>query len=149
MVLCSNIFGLELKEIRDDTLVIYNNRTIAKLTKDGTMLADVREVRRNAAVIETLGITRAMFLIEQAQHFEDIFKWSKIGEFSKLTLNCYFIFHLKWFHSVLKEAAPRLQNLEELQITSPQPMDTELFYEIAKLFPNMTAISILDHHLER
>jgi hypothetical protein len=149
MTTVTNPLDLELRRIRDGQIVIYNNRSIAKITQDGTMMADVREVRRNAAVLETLGVSRAMFVVEQQRDVEDILRWRKLADFRKLTLNCFFIVTGPWLYETLRKHSDVMQEMESIEITAPTEIDAELFLDIVGLFPNMESLRIMGRSFER
>lgn len=149
MIVAVNLYGLEFRDVRDGQLVIYNGRPIAKVMKDETMIADTREVLRNAPVLESLAISRAMFVVEREKDFMDILEWQKIADFRKLTLNCYFLFKMQWLVQVLTELADNLQELKEMEITGSEKIDIVSFGEIVELFPNMESLTILGRSYER
>jgi len=143
MTLTTNPFNLEFRDVRGGRLVIYHNRNIARVTQDGTMIVSSREVNRNAAVLESLGLSRAMMLVEAEDHAEAILGWTGLSMFTVLKLDLYFTFPTDWFMSVIRQYAPMLQQLDEFEVGGPKTIDDETWAELQTLFPNTSRLSVL------
>lgn len=140
-----NPYNLEYRECRGGQLVIYANRNIARLTKDGTLMAHATEVSRVGNQLETLGLSKAMFLVETEEQLIGVLEWPALFAFDRLTLNLYFIPETTWFMERIREYAARLQHLTYLEITGPVPLPLLLGDEALNLFVNTLTVKILGH----
>jgi hypothetical protein len=137
MVTKTNPYDIEFRETRDGRLVIWNNRKIAKVTQNGVLMSHATEVARSAAILDSLGLAKAMFVVETESQLQAVLQWTALREFTKLTLNLYFIPDPDWFRDTLREAAPRLQHLESLQVTGAVPLPALHWNELDAIFSNI------------
>jgi hypothetical protein len=141
----TNPYNLEYRDTRDGRLVVYANRRIAKVTTDGTLMTHATEVSRAGNQLESLGLAKAMFLVESEEQLIGVLDWPGVAHFERLTLNLYFIPQAAWFMDRIREYAPRLQHLTSLEITGPVPLPLLMGDEALRLFPNTLTVKLLGH----
>lgn len=143
MCVSTNPYNLEYRDTRGGQLVIYCNRSIAKITKDGTLMTHATEVVRSGTVLETLGLSKAMFLVESEEQLVGVLEWPGLRMFTRLTLNLYFIPDPHWFIERIRVYAPDLQHLETLEITGATMLPALIADEAVSLFTNTASVKIL------
>lgn len=139
----TNPFNVEFRDGRNCQLVVYNNRCIAKVTKDGTLMTHATEAVRAGNVLESLGLSKAMFLVETEEQLTGVLEWPALQMFDRLTVNLYFVPDQQWFIETLREAAPRLQHLTFLEITGPVPLKPLVAAEALDIFPNTPTLKMM------
>jgi hypothetical protein len=146
----TNPYNVEYREANNRTkIVVYNGRAIARVTEDGTLMTQATEVARSATMLDSLGMSKAMFLVETENQLRCVLEWPGLRHFAKLTLNLYFIPDHRWVTDLLKEMAPRMQHLEFLDITGAVPLPPLMGDEALRVFENIPQHRILGHgHLE-
>lgn len=137
MPVLTNPYNIEFRDACDGQLVIWNNRKIAKVTRNGLLMAHATEVIRASAVLETLGLAKAMFVVETDTQLTGVLDWPGLREYTKLSLNLYFIPDPDWLLVTLREAGPRLQHLDSFQMTGAVPLPALHWNELDEIFGNI------------
>lgn len=138
----NNPYNLEFREGRGGRLVIYHNRNIARISQDGTLMAHATEAARTGNALESLGLSKAMFLVESEEQFEGVLQWPGLKMFDRLTLNLYFVTEPRWLVDVITRHAASLQHMQLLHVTGPFPLPPLMADEALKLFENIPDVNL-------
>lgn len=143
-----SLYGCEFREAAGGgQLVVYSGRRICKI-KDDTLMADATDVRRNAAVIETLGVSRMMCVVEQEDQLYDLLAWEGLKSFTRVKLDCYCVVNVSRLRAALL-AAGVFSGVVSVDISAVNEMPEALLLEMLDVFPDIERASILGRSFER
>ena len=141
----TNPYNLEFRDGRGCRLVIYNHRNVARITQDGTLMTHATEAARVGPVLESLNLSKAMFLVESEEQLRGVLEWPGLLNFNRLTLNLYFVPDPQWILTLLQEHARHMQHMEFLDISGVTPLPPLLGDAALSLFENIPELHVLGH----
>jgi hypothetical protein len=141
----TNPYNLEFRDGRGCRLVVYNKRNIARITQDGTLMTHATEAARVGNVLDSLNLSKAMFLVESEEQLQGVLSWPGLRNFARLTLNLYFVPDPQWMMGLLREHARHLQHMEFLDISGVVPLPPLLGDEALRLFENIPERQVMGY----
>jgi hypothetical protein len=128
-------------------IVLCSGRRICKI-KDDALMCEATDVRRNAAILETLGVSRMMCVVETEEQLFDLIRWSGLKEFRKIKLDCYCYVSVSKLRQALHDAG-MFPYVVSVDISATNEMPNALLAELLDLFPDIERASILGRSFER
>jgi hypothetical protein len=141
-------YGCEFREAAGGgQIVLFAGRRICKI-KDDTLMAEATDLRRNAAIVETLGVSRIMCVVETEEQLFDLIKWQGLRGFRKIKLDCYCYVGFARLLRELQEAGP-FHDIVSVDISATNEMPNAFLVLFQELFPDMERGVILGRSFER